>query len=392
VTKDKRGRAAGQTDSALPQPNVPTRPDTASHAVPRQLWADVVRVAAVLMIFLYHFTPDWLSSTSDQPNHAEEFIIQHFAGWGIATFVVLSGFALALATSRSRASYGTYLSRRFTRILAPFWTVAIPLSIAGFALGEATWADIWKLPVWLLGLGLVHPTTYQPISEAWWYVSLALQISLVMPLLLRARRSWGLIPMTVLAIALNAGALAAVSLIRPEWEHLAQGLVFCRVAELAIGIAAADLVLRGRENHRALATALGCIGFTMAVSPLLDLLGMWTSWQAMLVLATLFAVCALFAASLKARARWLTWAAALSYCFYLTHAPVSKYFGHLLAKLGLHSTLVALPIVLIVCLLVAWLADWVARRWVTPPLTSFFRRLFVRDAGDRGWLGNTMGR
>jgi peptidoglycan/LPS O-acetylase OafA/YrhL len=376
-----------------PASSVVARPVEARPRPARQLWADLVRVAAVLMIFLYHFTPDWLKSTATQPNAAEQFIRDHFAQWGIAAFVVLSGFSLALTLSISRASTAVYFSRRLTRILSPFWAIAIPFALVGFALGEETWAELWKLPIWLLGLGPASPATFQPISEAWWYVSLALQIGLVIPLLMRIRRSIGLVPLAVFSVFVNAAALAAVGLIRPEWKHLALSLVICRLAELMIGMAAAELVLAGRGDRRRVATALASIGFVMAVSPLLDLLGMWTSWQATVGLAILFAVGALLAARAgreppapvesprraPTRVAWrlLAWAAGLSYCFYLSHAPISKYSGRLLAKLGLHNTLLALPLVLIVCVLVAWVADWAVKRWVTPRVSALFDRLLV---------------
>lgn len=373
MTSDGQGELAGQ---ALPDVGRP-RPA-------RQLWADVIRVAAVLMIFLYHAVPDWLKTTSAEPGTAEQFIISHFATWAIAGFVVLSGFSLTLTLSTPRRSTRSFLSHRLSRILSPFWTVAIPFSLAGFALGEEAWGDIWKLPIWLLGLGPVHPSTYQPISEAWWYVSLALQISLVMPLLLRVRRAIGLVPFSIFAVFVNVIALALVSLIRPEWKHLAQGLVVCRLAELVIGIAACELTLVARRDRRKLGTALLCMAFVMAVSPLLDLLGMWTGWEAMLGLAVLFTAGALSAAVFPGTPRGLSWAAALSYTFYLTHAPVSKYAGRLLFRTGIDHVVIALPVLLVVCILVAWLADWVARRWVMPRISGLLERLLLRRTARPG--------
>jgi peptidoglycan/LPS O-acetylase OafA/YrhL len=357
-------------------------------AVPRRLWADVVRVAAVLLIFLFHFAPDWSKSTGTTPNALDLFIARHFAEWGIAAFVVLSGFALGLTIQTRPRPCGCYVAHRFTRILAPFWTVAIPFAAAGFALGERSWHDLWKLPIWLLGLGFLSPQTYQPISEAWWYVSLALQIGLIMPLLMSIRRRWGLAPLTVLAVAINAAALAANRPIRPEWVHLAQGFVPCRLAELALGIAAADLALRRdtlRPACRPWIVPLGCLAFVMAVSPLLRFLGAWTTSPTMLVLGGVFGLGALFDSRLNftaIRARWLTWAAGLSYVFYLTHAPVSKYAGRLLVRLGVRVTGVALPVILVICILVAYVFDLVARHWVTPRLAPLFRRLFARKADD----------
>jgi peptidoglycan/LPS O-acetylase OafA/YrhL len=148
----------------------------------RRPWVDVIRIVAVLLIFLFHFGPDWLQSSFAAPSATWRFISEHFAQWGIAAFVMLSGFTLKLTFKEG--PFRGYLAHRLSRILGPFWTVAIPFALVGFALGEQGWQNLWKLPVWLLGLGFLSPETYQPISEAWWYVSLALQISLIMPLLI----------------------------------------------------------------------------------------------------------------------------------------------------------------------------------------------------------------
>jgi peptidoglycan/LPS O-acetylase OafA/YrhL len=349
----------------------------------RQLWADVIRVAAVLMVFLYHFTPDWLASVAAEPSAAQQFISDHFAEWAIAAFVVLSGFSLALILSVNQSSFTEYLSHRLVRILGPFWTIAIPFALVGFALGEAPWTDLWKLPIWLLGLGPANPDTYLPVSEAWWYVSLALQISLIVPILMRVRRSLGLLPLAACALALNTATMFAVNAAGPQYHYLNQGLVLCRLTEVMVGVAAAEMVLARRAGGRGLRAALMSMGLVMAASPLLDMLDMRTSWEATLALAGLFTAGAVFAASLAIRSRCLTWAAALSYCFYLSHAPVSKYAGRLLARLGLHTTIGALLVVLPICVLVAWIADWVTRRYVAPLLSRLSDRLLIRNRHHR---------
>jgi peptidoglycan/LPS O-acetylase OafA/YrhL len=349
----------------------------------RQTWADAVRVAAVLMIFLYHFFPDWLDSSGARAGVATAFISDHFAVWAIAAFVILSAFSLSLGLLSTQRSYRDYLPRRLVRILAPFWTVAIPLALAGFALGEEPWRDAWKLVVWLLGLNFVHPDTYQPISEAWWYVSLALRISLVMPLLVGIRRRLGIVPLTAVALVVNAAALALVEQAADRWDYLAQGLVVCRLGELMLGLAAAELALcrrRGQAGLEHVWPPLVAMLLTMGVSPFLSMLSAWTGWQAIMVLAVLFFVGSYFASNLTVRIRVLAAAAALSYPFYLTHAPVSKYAGRVLASAGLGSTAVALVVALVACVIVAWIFDQVSRRWVAPPLTAFFTRLLGRPS------------
>jgi peptidoglycan/LPS O-acetylase OafA/YrhL len=200
--------------------------------------------------------------------------------------------------------------------------------------------------------------------------------------------------LTVLAIAVNAAALAVVGLMPSEWGYLAQGSVLCRLAELTLGIAAAELAVNGhaaRGYRGPWTVALGCLALVMAASPLLDILDGWTAWPAIVVLGAVFAGGALFdsrLSSVSVKARWLAAVAALSYCFYLTHAPVSKYTGRALANMGIEKTLVALPLVLAVCVLVACLFDLISRRWVTPRVAALFGRWFTRAAGGTTRLGD----
>jgi peptidoglycan/LPS O-acetylase OafA/YrhL len=363
----------------------PTSPqDPTCPKVARQLWADAIRVAAVLMVFLYHFTPDWLASTGTEPSTSQQFISDHFAEWAIAAFVVLSGFSLWLTLSAREQKYTAYLSRRLTRIFVPYWTIAVPFALVGFALEEAAWADIWKLPVWLLGLGPVTPDTYLPISEAWWYVSLALQIGLIIPLLQWLRRRLGLLPLTLCTLALNTASMLAVNAAGPDWQYLNQELVLCRLTEVMIGVVAAELILARRQGSGEVLAPLASMALIMLAAPLLDLLQMRTSWQATLVLAALFAAGAIFSVPTTLRARGLTWAAALSYCFYLSHAPVSKYTGRLLVRFGIHNTIIGLLLVLIVCVFVALIAYLFSERFVAPLLSRLFGRLLIRNRGSSG--------
>ena len=151
------------------------------------------------------------------------FIAAHFASWGIAAFVVLGGFAPALGCLASPPTYRAYAAKRLVRILAPYWTVALPFIVAGFVVGEGVLADAWKIPVWLGGLGPVSPQTYIPISEAWWYVSLALQISLIVPLMVWSYRRLGPLPTTCGVLAVNAVTLLLIGFAGKRWEYLAPG-------------------------------------------------------------------------------------------------------------------------------------------------------------------------
>jgi peptidoglycan/LPS O-acetylase OafA/YrhL len=216
-------------------------------AAPRLVWPDVVRVLAAASIFFFHFTGDYARLDGSRSAALPRYVEGHSNLWGIAAFVVLSGFSLALTLlPAEHRRFRGYVARRLTRIYAPY--------------------------------------------------------SLVL-----GRRREG--------------------------------------ASVMWGLLAAALLVAG--------------------APLLWRLGARTDVPTFAVLAVVFVACGLFVRAPRRPHGWVAAAAALTYVFYLSHAPVTKYSLEALFRVGLDSLWVALPVVAAVALGVAWIADWVARRFVS---------------------------
>ena len=200
-----------------------------------------------MLIFLYHFGADYqriVGSVSAAGLSPWLAITAHpdLAVWAVSLFVILSGLSFTLA-SHGSASRRPQYARRAVRILAPLWVIAVPYLAAGLALGEMSTGDLWKVPIWLLGLGVVSPATFFPVSKAWWYVTLALQCALVMPLILGLVRRLGLTRVIALLIVTELASLWLIGLLPPEWHYLRMGLVLARLIEISVGVLAAEALL-----------------------------------------------------------------------------------------------------------------------------------------------------
>lgn len=331
----------------------------------RLVWPDVIRVLAAGAIFVFHFAGGYARLGDGGPSGAVRFIESHFSYWAIAAFVVLSGFSLALGRLQAEEQhYRRYVSRRLTRLFAPYWTVAVPLIVIGFARGEAPTRALWKVPIWLLGLGPISPETYLPISQVWWYVSLALQISLLVPLVAWSCRRLGVLTTTILALGVNAVALQVIAIAPDRWNPLTQGLVFARLAEVMVGVVAASILLSRRSRAGRPVRELLCALLLVAGAPILWRLGARTDAFTFAVLAAVFVACAFFMTGAARPRRWLAAAAALTYVFFLSHAPLTGYVLTALFDRGFDSFFITLPLVLVTTVSAAWLADWIARRYV----------------------------
>lgn len=338
-------------------------------------WPDVIRLLAMAAIFVYHFSY-YYSGLAGEPNSRTHFFIAaHFAEWGIAAFVVLAGFSLAYTCLTTARSYREWAARRLTRLLAPYWTVAVPFIVVGFALAEAPLSEWWKVPIWLLGLGPVSRATYLPISQVWWFVSLALQISLVMPLLVKSYRRRGPIVTTIAALAINYLSMVAIGVPGGRWGYLAQGLVFARLGEVMVGVIAASVVIGRRKGNEGLVRDLASMALLLAAMPVVYRLGWPTSWTPVVALGVVFLICAVFGSSPRREHHWLAVLASYTYCFYLTHAPVTKYTLQALFGKGIERLELVLPIVLAVTIAVAWAAETLTRRYAGPALDLVVRRL-----------------
>lgn len=297
----------------------------------RIAWIDGLRVVGALMIFAYHFLTDYERTFGASPSTASFMNAwwPHFNEWAISLFVILAGLSLTLSWQPLTDVRG-YLRRRAVRLLVPLWIIGVPYVFAGIALGLMRVPDLWKVPVWFSGLGAISPATFLPVSEAWWYVTVALQCALIAPLVQwvtdRIGLAWGLLGMALTSLL----SLWAIGRLPGEWHYLTQGLVLARLIEFGVGVLAANAIRR----KAGLAT-IGSSALGLALAGLLaDRLDAVTSAGALGLWIVIVLAFALALRSGPRSPRWLVTAGLATYPFYLAHAPIGAYTIRTLASLG----------------------------------------------------------
>ncbi len=196
----------------------------------RLAWLEGVRIFAAVMILLYHaqlmmthyaFTPQpsgllnnlgLMGSASDRLGHHPLLSILSLPVWFgfqfVDLFVLISGFSLVLSLHGKPLETGTFLKRRFLRILAPLWTIiwlAYPLL---WLLGTITSSYIPD--VWNFFAAATFPLLYDfagqlllPINGPWWFVSLILSFTLIFPFLWSLLRRWGALNLLLMSLLLT---------------------------------------------------------------------------------------------------------------------------------------------------------------------------------------------
>ena len=326
-----------------------------SSATGRILWPDVMRIVAMVAVFAFHYIGARPSSAGPLTSGAIRGAGGPFA---ISIFIMLGGFTFALADSKkSKRPYIKTLGSRFRRLLVPYWIVAVPFITGAVVTGEMPASELWKAAFWLTGLNILHPAVYLPVSEAWWYVTLVLQMALFAPLLPRLREAFGRVGLCVAALLVNYLTVRLIVGLPPEWVYLAQGLVLARLAEVTIGYVVGDALFGRHEGGLDLST-LALVGLLAAGGALMGSAGMmWTPPLALVVVAASIALCArIFGLSMGAGRVSTTIAsvAAMSYCFYLSHTPVVRMVVRIAQPHSTATVLAWLPVALAASAAVGW--------------------------------------
>jgi peptidoglycan/LPS O-acetylase OafA/YrhL len=337
----------------------------------RVQWLDGIRGVAATFVVLHHI---WLTAwPSDAPINPGPW----WLGWllyghmAVATFIVVSGFSLALVPMRNggRLSGGVrrFLRRRAWRILPAYWA-ALLLSIVMTAvllrpeLGPAEIARTLAVHGLLLqdAVGSVTP------NGALWSIAVEWQIYFVFPLILLVARRTSLVTAVTLtaAVVLVAHAAAGLNGALDKINGLTpQFLALFALGVLAVWLGRADRAERLRRPLAAVVLlAFGSFVLLAAIQG--------SEW----VVPRFFWIDLLFGAGVAAMltlmyagrivpahrlfaSRALTWLGLFSYSIYLVHAPLvgvlDKYaFAPMdLAPLATFGVMLAvgLPLILACC-------------------------------------------
>lgn len=111
-------------------------------------------------------------------------------GLAVVVFLVISGAGLCRLLVLRSPRLVPYLRTRMGRLFGVFWAVAIPISVIAFASGWQPPSQLGNVVLVLLGLGFVSKASWAALYPSWWYMAIAWQVVLVMPLLVWAMRRW----------------------------------------------------------------------------------------------------------------------------------------------------------------------------------------------------------
>jgi peptidoglycan/LPS O-acetylase OafA/YrhL len=182
---------------------------------------DGIRGLCALYVALYHAqlftgnTNDYIKSSLTSLN-----VILSYGHFSVALFIVLSGFCLSIPVTKSedtklRGGFSRYISRRFTRILPPYY-FALALSIViiyTFPILQSYKDTAWdsKIPISTWSV-VSHLFLIHNLSEEWilkingplWSVATEWQIYFVFPILILIWRKINLIFSLLFALVLGS--------------------------------------------------------------------------------------------------------------------------------------------------------------------------------------------
>ncbi len=313
---------------------------------------DVLRGVAILAVLAFHswgatFRRDQLdlgglvAGTVEHPGRAFLLTYPLRAGsYGVALFFVVSGYVIHRSYLRDRAfTWGGYAARRFWRI-CPAYLVAL--------LAVALW--LGKVGTWdfALHVGLVHnltASTFFGLNPSLWSLAVEVQLYLLYPLAVAARRRWGAGGMLAVGVCASAAwRLTAAFTVDPPGPDT----YFIWLSPVALwpdwllGAFLADRHLAGRRAFRrpwlwATAGAAGAVAGEF-YTPLRAV-----QFSAASLAAAALTEVYLFRGRSPGRvARWLAAVGVVSYSLYLIHQPLMLAYTRWLADAGVREPLVQL--------------------------------------------------
>lgn len=201
------GGSGAVTDASVvaARPAVGEEPAQRAGTAARLDFVDGVRALAAMYVVAHHL---YLAVYHGFPNNTGPAILTPllYGHFGVAVFIVVSGFSLGLAPAKrgwhlGRGGYWTFLRRRAWRIIPPYWAALAVSVVLVAVIGMRTHDPIsWK------GVA-THFFLVQDVVEgrspngAFWSIAVEWQLYWVFPLLLLVRRRRGPVVLTAVIMA-----------------------------------------------------------------------------------------------------------------------------------------------------------------------------------------------
>jgi peptidoglycan/LPS O-acetylase OafA/YrhL len=302
----------------------------------RERYIDGLRACAAIHVLLNHcFLEVYPSEFGVRPTGVMHITREmSVSGLGVAVFIVLSGYSLAMSVHRDgwRLRDGTraFLRRRARRLMPPYYAaLLITLVLSSTVISKQTGTH-WDSAVPfdardVIGhLLLVQNVVGDPytISHPLWSIAMTWHVYVAMPLILIAVRRWGVVATAAVAIvvttaiAVGSGHNQQVVLLFRALQLF--GLFTVGLAALAVSRADGVLTVQGRE----LRPPWTLIGVTW--------LAIWLVARVNHVPFGIGVACLIVAMSqggarpLRAVLEWrpLVWLGTISFSLYLVHGPI----------------------------------------------------------------------
>lgn len=291
---------------------------------------------------------------------------------GVQFFFILSGFVLVWS-ARPGDTKRAFWRRRAAKIYPNHlvtWAVVIALGLY--------WADSLNLKAALANLFLVQawiPVNgyFYSVNNVSWSLACEMFFYFCLPFVLpviRRMRPWQLYAV-VIAMPLLILSMWPAQQLLPETVRwwFTQIFPVVRSFEFWMGVAAAELMLRGKWRGPGLLLSTGIFGAIWVTSMELIRAELWTT-----VLAFGYVLVIAAAAGADTRGRWspwrsrpMVWLGEVSFAFYLVHVflikAILRFTGHTGGFSGWRG-----PVVAIVLLLVSLAAAWLLFRFVETPM------------------------
>jgi peptidoglycan/LPS O-acetylase OafA/YrhL len=181
----------------------------------RQPDVEALRAVAALMVVAAHLpwyqyfpggvwpsAPRWLSYRAP---------LLGIGGLAVVIFLVVSGMGLCRLLVLRAPKPGAYLRTRVGRLFGVFWVVAIPVLVLWFAVGWLPFREAGDSALVLLGLGFVTPASSSAAFPSWWYMGIAWQVVLAVPVMVWGMRRFR----PVIVLVVTAGVVIASCFLIP---------------------------------------------------------------------------------------------------------------------------------------------------------------------------------
>ncbi len=382
----------------------------------RLAWLEGIRIFAAVLLLLYHaqllftgyaYTPQPtgladnlrqiiapVEGAADSGLLVRLLSIPAWFGFQfVDVFVLISGFSLVLSLKGKPLEVGSFLKRRVSRILWPFWTVAWLSYPVLWAIGVATSSYVPNL--WHTFAGVTFPLLFDYSGELllatsgpWWFVPLILSFAVIFPFLWGLLERWGsanlLLISTLLTVAYRVLAVyqfeghpTYVILDTPsDWHPF---LIFLsKLSTFVLGMVVAKLYLQGKgpvfwRSQRALllGVPIYAIGFVCQFYR-----AGWVFVDLLLPIGLTLCCMVLFRAIAQVPflERGLIWLGAHSYSYFLIHNFVVDRTIRLVVQDDLFLYQCLLPLMIIGTLMLAVLSDY-ASPLIQRLVTSLLRDL-----------------